>query len=157
MKGKGKPKGSKNRKRAGTKAHAVKKHVNLARREQPTDRGYFYGSEAFDNSLNKIELEESFFEIMIARLAEIRAKLRAGPTSPVALSVTGVLGNPVLYATRAPEWAQLGVIILPWSIALSWRALEHSRSAFARHGEPKQTRITSPGPDTTSPSALPKT
>jgi len=152
MKGKGKPKGSKKRKQARAKSYKAKKNMNLAKREQPTERGYFHGSEKFDKRLEEITIEETFLEIKFAKLAAFRAKLRAGPTSPVALSVTGILGNPVLHATHAPEWAQLGVVILPWGIALSWRALERGHGALARRGELKQGRAR-PGPGTAAPPA----
>ncbi|MFZ0048115.1 MAG: hypothetical protein WAL16_19900, partial [Streptosporangiaceae bacterium] len=69
-------KGNAKRKKAGAGAKAgTVKDLDLARREQPTDRGYFYGGDHFEERLEQIQLEKTDVKLSIGKLATIRAKL----------------------------------------------------------------------------------
>ena len=104
---------------------------------------YFYGSDSFDDLLETIQLDEINLEGKIDKLGEGRARIFAGPLSPVPLALTGFLGTVVFHLTGQPEWAQLGVVALPWVIAASWVA---SR-ALRRGGRPRRaSRVTVPAP-----------
>ena len=151
-KGKGKSQSSKKRKRSRAKAGRAG-NAKLAKREQPTDRGYFHGSDRFNKRLEEMQetvnLEETVIEIIFAKLAEVRARLYASSRSPAPLCITGFLGNLVLHVTRAPEWAQLGVVVLPAAIALSSKVLERRNVAPNRRSQLKQSRTTKPVSDNT--------
>ena len=132
--------------RRRAKAGTVK-DLDLARREQPTDRGYFYGGDHFEERLEQIQLEKTDVKLSIGKLATIRAKLHMGPSSPVALTITGLVGTLVFHVTDAPEDAQLGVVLLPFAIALTWRLLDGSRPTEARRRALEQDRTTPTGQD----------
>lgn len=115
--------------------------------ERPTGNEYFHGSDSFDDLLGTTQPDEIDLEGKIEKVAEGRARIFAGPLSPVPLALTGFLGNVVLHLTGQPEWAQLGVVTLPWAIAGSWvasRALSRrSRPRGARQGTvPAPGRVT---------------
>ena len=124
-----KAKGSTKRKRGRPEVDTAKT-VKPMKREQPTDRAdIFFSDEIFEK-----ELEEVEFEVR-GPLSAIRARIHAGPVSPGSLTFSGCLCLLVLYTTGAPEWAQLGGLILPWIIALSWVAC---RALARRGGGPEQ-------------------
>jgi hypothetical protein len=137
---KGRTKQKQGRPEAGTV-----KTVDLAKLERPTDRAYFHGSDAFDERLDEIALEEVVGEVRVERLGAGRIRIHAGPLSPVPLAIGGCVCTVVLHMTHGPEWAQLGGMVLPWAIGLSWvaaRALERRRGALAHRGEPEQSQST---------------
>lgn len=139
-------KGAAKRKRGRAKANTVKT-VDLAKLEQPTDRAdVFFDDDAFEKQLEEVQLEEATFEVRVP-FAAIRARMRAGPLSPVPLAISGCVCLLVLHVTHTPEWAQLGGMLLPWTIALSWvvcRALERRRDAPWPPHEPEPS---APGPN----------
>lgn len=137
-------KGRTERKQGRPEAGAVKT-VDLAKLERPTDRAYVHGSDAFDKRLNEVVLEEVVGEVRVEKLGEGRIRIYAGPLSPVPLAIGGCVCTVVLHLTHGPEWAQLGGMVLPWTIGLSWvvaRALERRRGAPAHRGEPEQSQST---------------
>ena len=140
-----KPKGLRGWKQGHPEADPVK--ITDLAKERPGDRTDFYGSDAFDKRLNEVVLEEVVGEVRVERLGAGRVRIHAGPLSPVPLALGGCVCTVVLHMTHGPEWAQLGGMLLPWAIGLSWvvtRALERKRGALARRGEPEQSRSALP-------------
>ena len=138
-----KPKGLTERKRGRPEADTVK-IVDLAR-ERPGGRAYFYGSDTFNKRLDEVPLDELEGELRVEKLGEGRIWIHAGPLSPGPLALVGCVCTVVLHMTHGPEWAQLGGMLLPWAIAISWvvaRALERSRGDLAHRGEPEQNQST---------------
>jgi hypothetical protein len=109
-----KPKGSTKRKRGRPKAGKVKT-ADLTKLEQPTSRADIF----FDDDMFEKALEEVALEVRVP-FAAVRAKIHAGPLSPGSLAISGCLCLLVLHVTGAPEWAQLGGMLLPWAIAVGW-------------------------------------
>ena len=95
------------------------KHTDLTKTERPTGRAdFFTEDEAFEQELLKrAQVEKTEFELRLLFIA-LRAKLYARPLSPVPLIFAGCLCTLVLHVTGAPEWAQLGGLVLPW--AMGW-------------------------------------
>ena len=128
--------GSTKGKRDGAQADTVKVvSVDLSA-ERPTGGEYFRGSDSFDDLLENTQPDEINLEGKIEKVGEGKARIFAAPLSPVPLALTGFLGTVVFHLTRQPEWAQLGVVTLPWAIAASWVA---SR-ALSRRSRPRGAR-----------------
>lgn len=144
------------RKRSRAKADTARTvDLDLTTLEQPTGREYFYGSDAFNEMLGNKSLEELIVKGKFEKLGTISARIHARPLSPVPLALTGFLGNLVLHVTGAPEWAQLGVILLPWAIgfSLAWvvsKALERRRDVPVHTAEPTPSQATTSVPSKVS-------
>lgn len=118
------------RRKGGRPKAGKVKTADLAKLEQPTNRADVF----FDDDMFEKALEEVAIEVQVP-FAAVRAKIHAGPLSPGSLAISGCLCLLVLHVTGAPEWAQLGGILLPWAIAVGWvlsRALPSKRGSPAR-------------------------
>lgn len=111
-------KGPTKRKRGRHGRKATK--VNLTKVERPTGRAdVFPDDNLFEKKLEQINIDEIEIEFS-AIIARIRTKIHADPRSPAVLAISGCLCLLTLHVTGAPEWAQLGGLVLPWAISLIW-------------------------------------
>lgn len=101
--------------------HRIVRKLDLTESEKPTARSNFFpGDQTFEERL----LEQFDLEFQVPFGTRVRAKMKAGPLSPVPLVVSGCLCAVVLFAVGAPLWVRIAGIVLPWvlgSITDAWR------------------------------------
>ena len=110
--------------------------MDLTKQEpDPTsDRADVY----FDDDDFEKKLEVIKVKVRVAKLAEVSTEVHTAPLSPVSIAATafllaaaGCLYGLVSHAIDAPEWAQLGGLLVPWAMALSWAMFGRLRAGAA--------------------------